>query len=66
MSIDENVISIGVPAIDTLLGGGLRRGTTCLLEELHGESSGLTGIIGMDFLSAGIERGAGPCHQLCL
>lgn len=59
MSIDENVISIGVPAIDTLLGGGLRRGTTCLLEELHGESSGLTGIIGMDFLSAGIERGEG-------
>ncbi|MFW9830848.1 MAG: RAD55 family ATPase [Candidatus Thorarchaeota archaeon] len=59
MSQSENVISIGVPDIDTLLGGGLRRGSTCLLEELHGESSGLTGIIGMDFLSSGIKRGEG-------
>ncbi len=59
MPNQENVISIGVPAIDAVLGGGLRRGTTCLLEELHGESSGLTGIIGMDFLSVGVERGNG-------
>jgi archaellum biogenesis ATPase FlaH len=59
MPNQENVISIGVPAIDTFLGGGLRRGTTCLLEELCGESSGLTGVIGMDFLSSGIERGEG-------
>ncbi len=59
MSNQENVISIGITAIDTLLGGGIRRGTTCLLEVLHGESRGLTGIIGMDFLSAGIERGEG-------
>jgi hypothetical protein len=29
------------------------------MEELHGESSGLTGIIGMDFLSAGVQRGEG-------
>ncbi|MFX1510475.1 MAG: RAD55 family ATPase [Promethearchaeota archaeon] len=55
----KNVISIGIPAIDNFLGGGLRRGTTCLLEELHGESSGMTGFIGMDFLSSGIERGEG-------
>ncbi len=55
----ENVISIGFAALDTFLGGGLRRGTTCLLEELHGESSGMTGFIGMDFLSSGIERGEG-------
>ena len=59
MSKDENIISIGIPAIDTLLGGGLRRGTTCLLEELHGESSGLTGTVGMDFISAGVQRGEG-------
>jgi archaellum biogenesis ATPase FlaH len=59
MSNENKVISIGVPTLDSLLGGGLRRGTTCLLEELHGESSGLTGIIGMEFLSSGIERGEG-------
>ena len=59
MSNEKKVVSIGVPSIDTLLGGGLRRGTTCLLEELHGESSELTGIIGMEFLSSAIERGEG-------
>jgi archaellum biogenesis ATPase FlaH len=55
----DTIISLGVPAIDAFLGGGLRRGTTCLLEELHGESSGMTGFIGMDFLSSGIARGEG-------
>jgi len=59
MPKEVNIISIGVPTIDAMLGGGLRRGTTCLLEELHGESSGLTGLIGMDFLSSGINRGEG-------
>lgn len=60
----ENVISIGVSEIDVVLGGGIRRGTTCLLEELHGESSGLTGVIGTDFLSSGIDRGEGGIFLL--
>lgn len=53
------LISIGIPAIDTLLGGGLRQGTTCLLEEFKGESSGLTGIAGQAFLLKGVQQGYG-------
>ncbi|MFX1563893.1 MAG: RAD55 family ATPase [Promethearchaeota archaeon] len=59
MSEDTVAVTIGVSQIDEILGGGLRRGTTCLLEELGGESSGVTGIAGMAFLYEGIKRGDG-------
>lgn len=59
MTQTQDLISIGVTDIDELLGGGLRRGTTCLLEELKGESSGVTGILGFAFLLNGIEHGDG-------
>lgn len=59
MSTQENVVTFGIPGIDKLLGGGIRRGTTCLIEELHGESSGLSGTAGMTFLLTGVQRGDG-------
>jgi archaellum biogenesis ATPase FlaH len=59
MSPTNDLISIGSLELDTLLGGGIRRGTTCLLEELEGESSGVSGVLGFDFLFEGIKRGDG-------
>ena len=59
MSPEENIVTFGIPGIDKLLGGGIRRGTTCLIEELHGESSGSSGMAGMIFLLTGVERGDG-------
>jgi len=45
--------------INALLGGGLRRGTTCLLEELHGEKRGVSGLLGISFLFTGLQKGEG-------
>ncbi len=59
MSSPQDLISIGSSELDTLLGGGLRRGTTCLFEELEGESSGVSGVLGFEFLFEGIKRGDG-------
>jgi len=59
MPPQENLVTFGIPGIDKLLGGGIRRGTTCLIEELHGESSGLSGMAGMIFLLTGVKRGDG-------
>jgi KaiC/GvpD/RAD55 family RecA-like ATPase len=59
MSENRNVITTGSGSIDELLGGGLGRGTTCLIEELIGESSGYPGLVGMTFLLEGIRRGDG-------
>ena len=59
MSERKNLVTTGSASIDELLGGGLRRGTTCLIEELAGESSGYPGLVGMTFLLEGIKRGDG-------
>ncbi|MFX0168891.1 MAG: RAD55 family ATPase [Candidatus Hodarchaeota archaeon] len=59
MPNQESFVTFGLPGIDTLLGGGLRRGTTCLLEELHGESSGMSGLAGIHFLLTGVQQGEG-------
>ena len=59
MADPNELVPIGIPSFDKILGGGLRRGTICLLEELEGESSGVTGVAGMAFLLDGIKRGDG-------
>jgi len=59
MSERKNLVTTGSASIDELLGGGLRRGTTCLVEELTGESSGYPGLVGMTFLLEGIKHGDG-------
>jgi archaellum biogenesis ATPase FlaH len=59
MPTEEKIIPFGIPDIDKLLGGGIRRGTTCLIEELHGESSGWSGMAGTVFLLTGVKRGDG-------
>ncbi len=46
-------------SINKLLGGGLRRGTSCLLEELGGEARGVSGFLGVSFLLDGIDKGEG-------
>jgi len=45
------------PALDELLGGGLKRGTTCLLEELGGEDRGISGFLGISFIQRGLRQG---------
>jgi KaiC/GvpD/RAD55 family RecA-like ATPase len=45
--------------INVLLGGGLRRGTTCLLEELQGEKRGVSALLGVSFLLTGLQKGEG-------
>jgi len=37
----------------------LRRGSTCLIEELKGESRGVSGLLGVSFLRDGIQHGEG-------
>jgi KaiC/GvpD/RAD55 family RecA-like ATPase len=59
MSERKNLVTTGSTSIDELLGGGLRRGTTCLIEELTGESSGYPGLVGMTFLLEGVRHGDG-------
>lgn len=56
--------TLGSPHLDELLGGGLRRGTTCLLEEMQGESSGVSSNAGFSFLLSGIQRGDGGIFLL--
>jgi KaiC/GvpD/RAD55 family RecA-like ATPase len=59
MAERKNLVTTGSASIDELLGGGLRRSTTCLIEELSGESSGYPGLVGMTFLLEGIRHGDG-------
>lgn len=57
MAEKENLISTDSPPINALLGGGVRRGTTCLIEELHGESRGISGYLGFSFIRTSINKG---------
>lgn len=57
MAEKESLISTESSSINTLLGGGLRRGTTCLIEELHGESRGISGYLGFSFIRTSIKNG---------
>ncbi|MFX1475873.1 MAG: RAD55 family ATPase [Promethearchaeota archaeon] len=57
MAEKEDLISTESPSINALLGGGLRRGTTCLIEEMYGESSGISGYLGFSFIRTGINSG---------
>lgn len=59
MTGEEELIQCEWEAINLLLGGGLRRGSTCLIEELRGESRGVSGLLGVSFLIEGIKRGEG-------
>jgi archaellum biogenesis ATPase FlaH len=59
MTGDEELIKCEWEAINQLLGGGLRRGSTCLIEELQGESRGVSGLLGVSFLREGIKHGEG-------
>ncbi len=59
MSTEEELIKCEWDAINRLLGGGLRRGSTCLVEELRGESRGISGLLGVSFLYEGIKHGEG-------
>ena len=45
------------PALDELLGGGLKRGTTCLMEELGGEDRGISGVLGISYIHRGLRQG---------
>jgi archaellum biogenesis ATPase FlaH len=57
MTEKESLISTESSSINALLGGGLRRGTTCLIEELHGESRGISGYLGFSFIRTSIKNG---------
>ena len=59
MSSNEELITCEWEAINKLLGGGLRRGSTCLIEELRGESRGVSGLLGVSFLRKGILNNEG-------
>ncbi|MFX0168886.1 MAG: RAD55 family ATPase [Candidatus Hodarchaeota archaeon] len=64
MSNENQHIKCELEAINTLLGGGLRRGTTCLLEEFKGEKRGVTGLLGTSFLHIGLQEGEGAIFLL--
>ncbi|MFW9830849.1 MAG: RAD55 family ATPase [Candidatus Thorarchaeota archaeon] len=55
----DTLITCEWDAINTILGGGLRRGTTCLIEEMQGESRGVSGLLGISFLRNGMKKGEG-------
>jgi archaellum biogenesis ATPase FlaH len=57
MTEKEDLIRTESPSINALLGGGLRRGTTCLIEESHGESRGVSGYLGFSFIRTSIKNG---------
>jgi archaellum biogenesis ATPase FlaH len=57
MTEKEDLIRTNSPSVNALLGGGLRRGTTCLIEEMHGESRGISGYLGFSFIRTSIKRG---------
>lgn len=59
MSKKDTLITCEWDAINTLLGGGLRRGTTCLIEEMQGELRGVSGLLGVSFLRNGLKHGEG-------
>jgi archaellum biogenesis ATPase FlaH len=59
MANNKDLIKCEWGAINNLLGGGLRRGSTCLIEELRGESQGVSGLLGVSFLRDGIQQGEG-------
>lgn len=59
MTRSRDYIKCKWESINKLLGGGLRRGTTCLLEELSGESRGVSGRLGVSFLMTGLKQGEG-------
>lgn len=59
MPADADYITCEWDPINTLLGGGLRRGSTCLIEELQGESRGVSGLLGVSFLHNGIKKDEG-------
>ncbi len=59
MANDEELIKCEWDSINKLLGGGLRRGSTCLIEELKGESRGVSGLLGVSFLRNGLQLDEG-------
>ena len=59
MSSEVKNIRCEWETINTLLGGGLRRGSACLLEELSGEKRGVSGLLGVSFLLTGLQKGEG-------
>ncbi len=59
MTENEELIKCEWDAINNLLGGGLRRGGTCLIEELKGESRGVSGLLGVSFLRNGLQHNEG-------
>ena len=59
MSSEAKHIECEWEPINALLGGGLRHGTTCLLEELQGEKRGVSGLLGVSFLLTGLQKGEG-------
>jgi len=59
MPSEGEPVTCSSPSVNQLLGGGLRRGAICLLEEMHGESSGVPAMVGLFFLLEGLRRGEG-------
>ena len=59
MATPEELIKCEWETINDLLGGGIRRGSTCLIEELNGESRGISGLLGVSFLRNGLQHDEG-------